>query len=50
MSPVRTCDYTGIFARMGLVFQSLPNGMPKYRWGRKGWVLVEKESHQTGCD
>jgi hypothetical protein len=23
MSPVRTCAYTGIFARMGLVFQSL---------------------------
>ena len=24
MSPVRTCDYKGIFARIARVFQSLP--------------------------
>jgi hypothetical protein len=26
MNPVRTCDYTGIFARIAGVFQSLPKG------------------------
>jgi hypothetical protein len=50
MSPVRTCAYTGIFARMGLVFQSLPKNSLRFalqlrrppRWpGRGEQILTE---------